>query len=323
MGRHELFYAVLLLSSFVIGGNADGEGCNGEPHGISCCYNGFSAGDNDSGGKEMFIQADQYNIGCFETCKKLHPSSNGITVSVKQKYQSGNGTGRNKCWCEFGTPKLEAANENYKTCVFTIPGALALVRNDPANYYFSGSDCAWNDGYFFGHEGGRIKAVPKINVGEEFSITLSIKPQNLTGMLVGVRGPKDYLVLEIVDGEVVFRVENGKGVFMTSLKPNSHFSSPLDDGFFHEIIAIKSGNVVTMQVDKIFSKEGFGVPGIKNTDTNNPLFIGGHARPDLISSYPGTFQGCVKDVFINNKLDNSINNRLEVTSDMVYGDVTI
>jgi len=100
------------------------EGCNGEV-GISCCYKGFSQGDNN-GGQEQFIRADQYNMGCLETCKKLYPESIGITERVNQKYQSGNGKGRNKCWCEFGSPKLER-NEEYQTCVFTTRDFLSSL----------------------------------------------------------------------------------------------------------------------------------------------------------------------------------------------------
>lgn len=319
MATRQLFFAVLILFSFIIGGNADGEGCNGMDHGISCCYKGFSIGDNENDGIENFIQANQYNIGCFESCKKLYPESNGITVSLHQKYQSGNGTGRNKCWCEFGTPKLNAKNKDYKTCLFAVPQALALTNSlhvipDP-----EASKCQYNKGYYFGYEGGRIKAFPKINVGKEMNISLSIKPQKLSGMLVGVRGPKDYAILELVEGRVVFRVESGLGVFMTSYKPNQ----PLNDGGFHEINALKQGNALLVSVDKVFGQMGTGRAGKQLTDTDNPLFIGGHARPDLISSYPGTFQGCIKDIFITNKLDNSVNNQLDVTRDMVFGDVTI
>jgi len=309
MARLEVFYAFFILLSLIMGGNADGKGCNGDAHGISCCYKAFTAGDNE--GKEMFIQADQYNIGCFETCKKLHPGSIGITVSVKQKYQRGNGKGRAKCWCEFGTPKLDATSQDYKTCVFTKPGAQALVLNDPVM-----SECVSANGSFFGHEGGRIKAFPRINVGEQININMAIKPQNLTGLLVGVRGPKDYVILEMVNGRVVFRVENGKGEIITSQKLNTQ----LNDGNFHKINAIKAGNAVTMSVDGIFANAVPGQAGITKTDTNNPLFIGGHARPDKIPRYPGTFQGCIKDVSIST---NSVNNNLDITSDMVFGDVAI
>merc|ERR1712080_70144 len=94
---------------------------------------------------------------------------------------------------------------------------------------------------------------------------------------------------------------------------------PLDSG----TKALKTGNVVIMSVDGVFPESGLGMAGIKKTDTNNPLFIGGHARPDKIPRYPGTFQGCIKDVSINTKQDNSNNNNLDVTSDMVFGDVAI
>ena len=58
---------------------------------------------------------------------------------------------------------------------------------------------------------------------------------------------------------------------------------------------MKAKNVVTLSVNKIFAQPGIdtillkwpmvnpiypgiGVPGVSSTDTNNPLFLGGHPR---------------------------------------------
>jgi len=93
-------------------------GCNDAGHGIPCCSAGFMPGDNEASKGEMFIQANQYLTTCLDTCKSLYSDSTGVTESVKQKYSSGNGRNKNKCWCEFGKPQLDYGNADYQTCVF-------------------------------------------------------------------------------------------------------------------------------------------------------------------------------------------------------------
>jgi len=100
--------------------------CNLEDHGIPCCEESFTPGDNN-GKKEQFIQAEDYKTDCIQTCRTLHPHSTGITERVNQKYTSGKGKGKNKCWCEFGDAKLDASSTDYQTCVFTKPSPLALM----------------------------------------------------------------------------------------------------------------------------------------------------------------------------------------------------
>ena len=128
---------------------------------------------------------------------------------------------------------------------------------------------------------------------------------------------------------------------------------------WHEIHAVKAKNVVTLSVNKIFAQPGkkpckkwsvfypinpgIGVPGVSSTDTNNPLFLGGHPRfihlfqalmqPiysiatatfSLTSLFrPGKFSirgdqvnysGCMKEVVIEGK-------PVEMTADRLIGDI--
>merc|ERR1719186_224595 len=96
---------------------AGGCGCNGGAHGIKCCDEGFTLGDN-AAPEEVFIQADKYETNCLKTCKNLYPNSTGITEQLKQTYASGNGKNKKKCWCNFGEPKRDPQNKEYQSCVF-------------------------------------------------------------------------------------------------------------------------------------------------------------------------------------------------------------
>jgi len=122
--------------------NGNDFGCNGIPRGILCCEDGFVAGDNEGGKnyfnfrEEIFIQAYDYITSCAHTCKVLHEDSVGITVSVSQQYSSGQAKNKNKCWCEFGEPKLNSDSHDYMTCLFrstseeSLPSDVAISSKE-------------------------------------------------------------------------------------------------------------------------------------------------------------------------------------------------
>ena len=68
---------------------------------------------------------------------------------------------------------------------------------------------------------------------------------------------------------------------------------------------------------QIFAQPGIRVPGVSSTDTNNPLFLGGHFRPRRFQRPGSRFQmeqssyhGCMKDVVIERM-------------DMIFGDISL
>jgi len=169
-------------------------------------------------------------------------------------------------------------------------------------------------GFFFGPNGGWIRAEPTFRVGLDFDITMMIKPRNLTGILTAVRGRRDYLILAMDDGAIKFTVDNGRGPISAVYAPDDKHA--FCNGEWHEIHAVKAKNVVTLSVNKIFAQPGIGVPGVSSTDTNNPLFIGGHPRPRRfgIHKSEASFQGCMKDVVVEGK-------PTVMTKDRIIGDV--
>lgn len=67
------------------------------------------------------------------------------------------------------------------------------------------------------------------------------------------------------------------------------------------VTAIKAKNVVTLSVDNVFVEPGIGVAGVSSTDTNNPLFVGGHPNPSKPRGIKTTeqFVGCIRNLNIN------------------------
>lgn len=62
---------------------------------------------------------------------------------------------------------------------------------------------------------------------------MQVRPRNLTGLLLSVHGKKDYMVLELLEDEIVVTVENGNGPFKASYKLGNKFH--LCDGNWHKI----------------------------------------------------------------------------------------
>lgn len=61
----------------------------------------------------------------------------------------------------------------------------------------------------------------RFSIGKEISIKLEIRPRNVSGLLVMVHSGKDFLVLQLVNGELKFTVDNGNGPVVTSFQPPS------------------------------------------------------------------------------------------------------
>ena len=43
-----------------------------------------------------------------------------------------------------------------------------------------------------------MKVYRQFRVGLDFDITMSIKPRNITGLLLGIQGRRDYLLLQVI-----------------------------------------------------------------------------------------------------------------------------
>ena len=101
-------------------------------------------------------------------------------------------------------------------------------------------------GFFFGPEGGRIRAERQFMVGLDFNITMMIKPRNLTGNLATVKGRRDYLLLNMVNGAIQFEINNGHGPIVTTFTPNNEFV--FCNGQWHEIHAVSRSRTLSLSL---------------------------------------------------------------------------
>ncbi|XP_037870167.2 laminin subunit alpha [Bombyx mori] len=179
-------------------------------------------------------------------------------------------------------------NGQQVTRIGNAVNALRCVDNIEDGVYFEASNNTHSN---------YLKLLENFKVGDEVSISMEVRPRNTTGLLLSVHGKKDYMVLELLDSEVVANVENGNGPFRATYKlSNKHY---LCDGNWHKIHVVKSLYVVSVGVDGHFSKPGIGA--YTSTDTHSALYIGGHERP--IHKVRGVhsrrgFTGCVRNIVV-------------------------
>ncbi|XP_046976709.1 laminin subunit alpha [Vanessa cardui] len=179
-------------------------------------------------------------------------------------------------------------NGQYVTDILYRVNSLRCTDNVESGVYFGPSNNVHSN---------YLKLLENFKVGYEISITMEIKPRNSTGLLLSVHGKRDFMILELLENEVVANVENGKGPFHASYKLGNKFS--LCDGNWHRIHAVKSRHVVSVGVDGHFSDPCVGQSG--STDTRSALYIGGHERS--ISRVKGVrsrrgFTGCIRNIVI-------------------------
>ncbi|CAB4016084.1 laminin subunit alpha-like, partial [Paramuricea clavata] len=136
-------------------------------------------------------------------------------------------------------------------------------------------------------------------VGRKKLFSMDIKPQNMTGLifaLVDQKRPEngDFVVLELNDGSVVVRVQNGDGIMQTSWTPLD--GQTLCDNKWHKIVVSKVEKTLSLQVDtNPPSKVKQGTLTVANV--KDQFFLGGipaNVRSSGIN-VRSSYQGCLKN----------------------------
>ncbi|XP_006761995.1 PREDICTED: laminin subunit alpha-1 [Myotis davidii] len=151
------------------------------------------------------------------------------------------------------------------------------------------------EGTFF--EGSGYAALVKegYKVRSDVNITLEFRTSSENGVLLGISSAKvDAIGLEIVNGKLLFHVNNGAGRITAVYEPKAPHT--LCDGKWHTLQANKSKHRVVLVVDgNAVHAES---PHIQSTsvDTNNPIYVGGYpadVKQNCLSSRT-SFRGCLR-----------------------------
>ncbi|RWS16537.1 Laminin subunit alpha-like protein [Dinothrombium tinctorium] len=290
---------------------------------------------NCGSGPAFIVSDNTYNDGKWHTAVFNIRGRNGIlriTTDGEQRDQkfghsAGDANSLNVKSPIYvgGLPESEVniAKNKLKGVYQSFPGCIKDVHIQGEKYIFGIRSTGYQASYcsqkvefgtfFYGN--GYVAVSDEFRVGQRAAISLEIKPRNLNGLVMAVYGRIDYMILEMVDGEVRFSANNGAGPFKSVFKPGEKHQ--LCDGEWHKIEVYKESTMVTVNVDSTFAEPGWGIGGVFSTDTNSPLFIGGvpedNNLPELASK--PQFVGCIRNLKVNNKIQSIVDGR-------IYGNVS-
>ncbi|XP_032149235.1 laminin subunit alpha-1 [Sapajus apella] len=151
------------------------------------------------------------------------------------------------------------------------------------------------EGTFFDGSGYVALVKEGYKVRSELNITLEFRTSSQNGVLLGISTAKvDAIGLELMDGKILFHVNNGAGRITASYEPKT--AAALCDGKWHTLQANKSKHRITLIVDG--NAVGAENPHTQSTsvDTNNPIYVGGYpagVKQNCLSSQT-SFRGCLR-----------------------------
>ncbi|XP_051266055.1 laminin subunit alpha-2 isoform X2 [Dicentrarchus labrax] len=162
---------------------------------------------------------------------------------------------------------------------------------------------------------GYLKAVSSYRVGLDVSIAFDFRTSRTNGVLLAISNQaSDGLGLEIVEGKLLFHVDNGAGRITAEHMPEGE---GFCDGQWHSVIANKLRHRLELVVDGKQSKAESPNARSNTCDTNDPIYVGGY--PDGVRqaalSTRTSFGGCLKNLKITKAskiMDVQFNKALEI-----------
>ncbi|XP_065536989.1 laminin subunit alpha-2 isoform X6 [Lathamus discolor] len=196
----------------------------------------------------------------------------------------------------YTTRRIGPVTYSIDGCIRNFKMTEAPVDLDNPTSSFSVGKCfvtAQKGTYFDGT--GFAKTVGAYKVGTDLLVEFEFRTTRLNGVLLGVSSQKmDGLGIELVDGKVMFHVDNGAGRFSAIYEPDAPGS--LCDGQWHKVLANKIKHRLELTVDDRQVDSNSPSRASTSADTNDPVFVGGY--PDGVTQFGLTtnirFKGCIR-----------------------------
>ncbi|XP_038127225.1 laminin subunit alpha-2 isoform X2 [Cyprinodon tularosa] len=162
---------------------------------------------------------------------------------------------------------------------------------------------------------GYLKAVSSYRVGLDVSIALEFRTSKTSGVLLAVSNQgNDGLGLEIVEGKLLFHVDNGAGRITAEHVPTG---KSFCDGQWHSVTSNKLRHRLELVVDGEKSQAQSPNARSNTCDTNDPIYVGGYpagVRQAALST-TSSFRGCMRNLKItkaSKTMDVQFNKALEI-----------
>ncbi|KFO20646.1 Laminin subunit alpha-4 [Fukomys damarensis] len=189
--------------------------------------------------------------------------------------------------------------------IYSFSGCLSHLQLNgasltTASQTFSVTPCfegPMETGTYFSAEGGYVVLDESFNIGLKFEIAFEVRPRSSSGTLVhGHSVSGEYLNVQMKNGQVTVKVNNGIRDFSTSVTPKQS----LCDGRWHRITVIRDSNVVQLDVDSEVNHV-VGPLNPKPVDHREPVFVGGVPESLLTSRLAPSkpFTGCIRHFVID------------------------
>ncbi|KAJ8279563.1 hypothetical protein COCON_G00066290, partial [Conger conger] len=151
------------------------------------------------------------------------------------------------------------------------------------------------DGTFFNGTGYAAFVKEGYKVGSDVAVGLEFRTTEQNGVLLGISSAKvDAIGLELVNGQVVFHVNNGAG--RISATYTARGAAPVCDGRWHTLLANKNKYGLSLSVDGSMVHTDNPHSQSTSADTNDPVYVGGYPgevkQNCLTASTP--FRGCMR-----------------------------
>ncbi|KAK9952854.1 hypothetical protein ABG768_016886 [Culter alburnus] len=173
---------------------------------------------------------------------------------------------------------------------------VPMNLNSPLGAHGTGS-CfsSAQDGTFFNGSGYAAFMKEGYNVGSDVTVSLDFRSTAPDGVLLGISSTKvDAIGLELLNGQVVFNVNNGAGRITAS----SRSGVSMCDGRWRTLVAKKQKHSLSLTVDGVTVTAENPYSSSTSAETKNPIYVGGHpadVKQNCLSTRE-PFRGCMRNL---------------------------
>ncbi|KAH0617809.1 hypothetical protein JD844_016413 [Phrynosoma platyrhinos] len=202
---------------------------------------------------------------------------------------------------DYSTKNIGNVTHSIPACIGGITINNKEVDKDNPVSIFSVNKCyvTAQEGTFFDGSGFLALVKHGYKVRSDVNITFEFRTTIANGVLLGISSAKvDAVGLELVNGKILFNINNGAGRVTATYAPKG--TTSLCDGQWHKLQANKSKHHIALIVDGNLVHTDNPHMHSTSADTNNPIYVGGYpadVKQNCLTS-KSSFRGCLRNLML-------------------------
>ncbi|XP_055037654.2 laminin subunit alpha-1 [Misgurnus anguillicaudatus] len=242
-----------------------------------------------------------------------HSPTKGHTLDVEGKLYVGG------LPATYTAKRIGNVTHSLAGCVQNVMFNSVLMNLSSPMSSYSTRSCysKVQDGTFFSGRGHAAFMKDGYNVGSDVTVTLEFRSTVSDGVLLGISSSKvDAIGLELINGQVVFNVNNGAG----RITAISRSRGLLCDARWHSIVAKKQKHSLSLTVDGVTVTTENPYSSSTSAETKNPIYVGGYPGDVKQNCLVGrkAFRGCMRNLRL---MKGHVTDVLDFTSAFTYAHV--